>query len=158
MSAVTTPSPAGSAARQSPRAVAWRRAAFGILATFILLGPAPGQLFGLHSMLLREWVMFSGAGVGLLKGRFTLHRADGTVTLTPLEAAGLSSYLELPIARRPYQAADLKTFAARICGDARPAERVSFEGSIGTFSGWSPLNVADVCNAPAQVQAGGGRS
>ena len=106
-------------------------------------------------MLLREWVMFSGAGVGLLKGRFTLHRPEGAVTMTPLEAAGLSNYLALPIARRPSQAADLKTFAARICGEAKPGERVSFEGSIGTFTGWSPLDVPDVCHAPAPAETGG---
>src|SRR5690348_13731963 len=36
-------------------APARRRVAFAALAIFILLGPAPGQLFGVHSVLLREW-------------------------------------------------------------------------------------------------------
>ena len=80
--------------------IKWRRAAFTGLAAFILLGPAPGQLFGLHTIVLREWRMFSGAGIGLLKGRFTVHRATGTVTMSPLEVAGLPSYLALPIDRR----------------------------------------------------------
>ena len=157
MTVVTTSTSAEAAAHPSRRVATWRRVVFAILAAFILLGPAPGQLFGMHSMLLREWIMFSGAGVGVLKGRFTLHRLEGAVTMTPLEAAGLSSYLALPIARRPSQAADLKTFAARICGEAKPAERVSFEGSIGTFTGWTALNVPDVCDALAEVPAGGAR-
>ncbi len=122
--------------------------AFAAIAAFILIGPAPGHLFGIHSALLREWQMFSAAGVGLLKGTFTLHRASGIVTMTPLEAAGLPSYLALPIDRRPYRAADLKLFAARVCGDTRETARLSFEGSIGTFSGWRALTVHDVCHAP----------
>jgi hypothetical protein len=131
-----------------------RRAAFAILAAFILLGPAPGQLFGLHSMFLREWVMFSAAGIGLLKGHFTLHRADGAVTMSPLEVVALPSYLVLPLDRRIYEPADLKAFAARICNDARETARLSFEGSVGTFSGWRPLIADDVCNAPAQAHYG----
>jgi hypothetical protein len=129
-----------------------RRVAFAVLAAFILLGPAPGHLFGIHSVLLRNWIMFSGAGVGLLKGQFTLHRADGAVTLSPIEAADLPSYLALPIDRRIYKPADLKTFAARICGDVRETARLSFDGSVGTFAGWRALTVDDVCNESGQVR------
>jgi hypothetical protein len=124
---------------------------FAAVAAFIVLGPAPGQLFGMHSTLLREWKMFSGAGVGLLKGQFTLHRADGPITMSPLEVAGLSSYLALPIDQRVYEPGNLKTFAARVCNDAHETARLSFEGSIGTFSGWQPLSVRDVCGDPAQA-------
>jgi hypothetical protein len=133
-------------------APASRRAAFAALAAFILLGPAPGQLFGAHTVLLREWQMFSGAGVGLLKGHFTLHRADGAVTLSPLEVAALPSHLALPIERRVYEPSDLKAFAARICNDARETARLSFEGSVGTFSGWRALAVHDVCRDPAPAR------
>jgi hypothetical protein len=131
-----------------------RRVAFAAIAAFILLGPAPGQLFGAHSMLLREWQMFAGAGVGLVKGHFTLHRADGAVTMSPLEVAALPSYLALPINRRIYEPSDLKTFAERICNDARETARLSFEGSIGTFNGWRALTVHDVCNDPARARQG----
>jgi hypothetical protein len=134
-----------------------RRTAFAAIATFILLGPAPGQLFGIHSMFLREWLMFSGAGVGLAKGRFTLHRADGAVTMSPLEVAALPSYLALPLDRRIFEPADLKTFAARICDDARETARLSFEGSVGTFTGWRTLTAHDVCNEPAQAHYGDAR-
>src|SRR6187431_451225 len=114
------PNPALAAGRSSVRC---RRAAFAGLAAFILLGPAPGQLFGLHTMALREWKMFAGAGVGLPQGRFTLHRAAGPVTMSPLEAAGLPSYLALPIERRIAAPADLRIFAARVCGTLQPTER-----------------------------------
>jgi hypothetical protein len=105
-------------------------------------------------MLFREWKMFSGAGVGLLKGHFTLHRADGAITMSPLEVAALPSYLALPIKHRVYEPADLKEFAARICNDARETARLSFAGSVGTFAGWRTLSVDDVCNNPAQARHG----
>ena len=142
------------AARPQGLAPTSRRAVFAILAAFILLGPAPGHLFGVHTMLLREWVMFSGAGVGLLKGSFTLHRPDVAVTLSPLEVAALPSYLALPIHQRVYAAADLRIFAARICGVTRETARLSFDGSVGTFAGWQALAVHDVCNEPEQGRYG----
>ena len=102
-------------------------------------------------MFLREWVMFSGAGIGLAKGRFTLHRADGAVTMSPLEVVALPSYLALPLNRRIYEPADLKAFAARICNDPRETARLSFEGSVGTFAGWrrsSPMTFATIPHKP----------
>jgi len=148
---VAYPAPTDAPAQTQRSTPTWRRTAFATIAIFILLGPAPGQLFGVHSMLLREWQMFSAAGVGLAKGRFTLHRAGGAVTMSPLEVLGLPSYLALPLDRRIYEPADLKTFAARICGDARETARLSFEGSVATFAGWRALTAHDVCNEPAQA-------
>lgn len=145
--AFTHPASPDAPARAQRMAPTSRRVAFAVIAAFILLGPAPGQLFGVHSMLLREWQMFAGAGVGLVKGQFTLHRADGAVIMSPLEVAALPSYLALPINQRVYEPSDLKTFAARICNDAREKARLSFDGSIGTFAGWRPLTVPDVCNS-----------
>lgn len=139
-------SPALAAGRSSVR---WRRAAFAGLAAFILLGPAPGQLFGLHTIALREWRMFAGAGVGLPQGRFTVHRAVGTATMSPLEVAGLPSYLALPIDRRIAAPADLRAFAARLCDSLHETARLSFEGSVGTSEGRQALTVDDVCNPPA---------
>src|SRR6476660_5943212 len=146
---LTCTAPTDAPAHTQRSAPTLRRAAFAAIAAFILLGPAPGQLFGVHSILLREWVMFSAAGIGLVKGHFTLHRADGAVTMSPLEVVALPSYLALPLDRRIYDPADLKAFAARICNDARETARLSFAGSVGTFAGWRPRIADDVCNAPA---------
>jgi hypothetical protein len=152
--ALTYPASTNASANMRRSVSTPRRVAFAAIAVFILLGPAPGQLFGAHSMLLREWIMFSGAGVGLLKGSFTLHRIDAVVTMSPLEVLALPSYLALPIDRRVYEPADLKTFAGRICNDTRETERLSFEGSVGTFSGWRTLTAEDICNAPRQAHFG----
>ena len=134
--------------------VKWRRAAFAGLAAFILLGPAPGHLFGLHTIVLREWRMFAGAGIGLLQGQFTVHRAVGTVTMSPLEVAGVPSYLALPRARRA-RPADLRAFAARLCDDPHETGRLSFEGSVGTSKGRQVLTVHDVCNVSPPARHGG---
>ena len=145
-------SPAPAAGRPS---VKWRRAAFAGLAAFILLGPAPGHLFGLHTIVLREWRMFAGAGIGLLQGQFTVHRAVGTVTMSPLEVAGLPSYLALPTKRRIARPADLRAFAARLCDNPHETGRLSFEGSVGTGKGRQALTVHDVCNGSPPASHGG---
>jgi hypothetical protein len=149
--ASTYPASAGAPASTQRSVRSLRRAAFVALAAFILLGPAPGQLFGVHSILLREWLMFSGAGVGLAKGQFTLHRAEGAVTMSPLEVLALPTYLALPLDRRIYKPSDLKTFAARICDSGRETARLSFEGSVAAFIGWRALTAYDICNHPAQA-------
>ena len=121
---VAYPAPTDASAQTQRSTPTWRRAAFATVAIFILLGPAPGQLFGVHSMLLREWQMFSAAGVGLAKGRFTLHRAGGAVTMSPLEVLGLPSYLALPLDRRIYEPGGLENLRGphlrRRPGDGAP--------------------------------------
>ena len=51
---VAYPAPTDAPAQTQRSTPTWRRTAFATIAIFILLGPAPGQLFGVHSMLLRE--------------------------------------------------------------------------------------------------------
>ena len=99
--------------------------------------------------------MFAGAGIGLLQGQFTMHRAAGTVTMSPLEVARLPSYLALPIEARIAGPADLRAFAARLCDNPRETERLSFEGSVGTSEGRQALAVHDVCNMPPPGSHGG---
>ena len=74
--------------------------------------------------------------------------------MSPLEVLGLPSYLALPLDRRIYKPADLKTFASRICNDARETARLSFEGSVAGFAGWQALTVNDVCNESASAHFG----
>jgi hypothetical protein len=109
-----------------------RRVVFVLLAAFILLG----------------------AGLGLPKGHFTLHRADGDRTMTPLEVAGLPTYLALPIAQRIYKPSDLRSFATRICDSGGETARLSFQGRVGTFTGWRTLTADDVCHEPSQAHYG----
>ena len=137
------------ARRRARPAITVRRAAFCLVAAVIYLGPAPGQLFGLHSPWLREWVMFSRVGEGILDGAFTLVRPDGPVeTYTPLEAAGLARYpivLHYLFPRRVRDAGDLGRFAAPLCARAPAGAAVSFRGAVGDRDGWRPLQAEDVC-------------
>lgn len=120
------------------------------LSLFIVFGPAVGQVFGRHTLLLREWIMFSGSGVGVLKGSFTLRHADGTATsLTPLAVLGLTRYPSDPpdvFGRLVLADDDLRAYAAPLC-DSR-AGTLSFHGWVGTRQGWRPLAADDVCALP----------
>lgn len=126
-----------------------RRYVFFTLAAFILLGPAPGQLFGKHSPWLREWVMYSGVGVGLPKGVFTVHDLSGPVSeYTPLQAAGLEQYPQIVhyfFDKRIFEDADLTRFAANTCEALLPGQHLSFDGVVGTRKGWVPMPVANLC-------------
>jgi len=126
-----------------------RRYAFFALAAFILLGPAPGQLFDKRSPWLREWVMYSGVGVGLPKGVFTVHDASGPVAdYTPLQAAGLERYpliVHYFFDKRIFEDADLTRYAAGLCEGLLPGQHLSFDGVVGTRKGWVPMPVTNLC-------------
>ncbi len=134
-----------------------RRVAFVAVAAFLLLGPAPGQLFGAHSFFLREWIMFAGVGVGIPKGVFTLHTADGAaLPLTPTQVVGVTAYPQIRhylFDKRVFEDADIKLFAGRVCDQAQEGERLSFEGFIGTRLGWRAVSVDDICALPDPVEA-----
>ncbi len=134
--------------------IGWRRHAFAALAAFILLAPAPGQLFDQHSPWLREWIMYSGVGVGIPKGVFVVHdETGGTAELTPLAAAGLERFPRIPhyyFEGRVFEPAHLARFATSICADLPVGQRVSFVGDVGTRHGWTAMPVEDVCNGDVQ--------
>lgn len=119
---------------------------------FIMFGPAAGQVFGRHSVFLREWVMFSGGGVGVLKGTFTLRRTDGAVVhMTPLDVLGLKRYPSTPPDEFDHlivEDHDLRNFASRVCDHSTEPAHLSFHGAVGTRQGWQPLDVEDVCALP----------
>lgn len=139
----------GAAAR-----AAVRRAAFAAVAAFIFLGPAPGQLFGLHVPLLREWVMFAGVGTGIPKGDFIVRNGEVEVSRhTPLQAAGLAAYPTIhhyQFETRIRTAADIGRFAATLCGTLAPDQRLDFEGVVGTRNGWLAFTNFDVCAAEVE--------
>lgn len=128
-----------------------RRIGFTAIALFILLAPAAGQIFGVKHLLLREWVMYSGVGVGIPKGEFRIWRGDQPVaTLSPLEALELTAYprvIHYTFPHRILGDEDLPGFAARLCAALadHDADRVSFEGVIGTRQGWRSARHGDLC-------------
>ena len=128
-----------------------RRAGFVGIALFILLAPSAGQVFGVKHLLLREWVMYSGVGVGIPRGEFRIWRGDHMVaTLSPLEALDLPAYpsvIHYTFAHRVLDDADLPGFAARLCETLADhgGDRVSFEGVVGTRDGWRSAQHDDLC-------------
>lgn len=131
------------------------------LSLFIMFGPAAGQIFGRHHGFLREWIMFSGSGIGVLKGRFTLHSAGGSdQTMTPLALMRLTTYPDAPpdeFGRLVFHAGDLRKVAAQVCNGRAAVSRLSFAGWVGTRQGWRSLAVDDVCALP-EHPAGDGSS
>lgn len=131
-----------------------RRIGFGVIALFILLAPSAGQVFGVNHLLLREWVMYSGVGIGIPKGEFRIWRGDQIVaTLSPLEALDLPAYpsvIHYTFQHRILGDEDFPGFAAQLCAALadHDADRVSFEGVIGTRQGWRSAREGDLC-APA---------
>ena len=135
---------------------AGRTALIVCLGVFIVFGPAVGQVFGRHTLLFREWIMFSGSGVGVLKGSFTLRHADDTVTaLTPLDVLGLTRYPSDPpdeFGWLVWSDDDLRAYAARLCDGH--AGTLSFHGWVGTRQGWRPLAMEDICARPMPASPG----
>lgn len=127
----------------------WRRIAFCLILAFIYLGPAPGQLFGQHSPWLREWIMFSGVGVGIPDGTFIVTAPDGsTEAFTPLEAAGLDQYpiiWHYQFDRRILKKDQFEQFATALCDEAPATHDVSFDGAVGTREGWRAAQVDNIC-------------
>lgn len=127
-----------------------RKAVFVVLAGFILLSPAPGQLFDQPSPWLREWVMYSGVGTGIPAGDFHILDEAGAVveTLTPLQAAGLSRYPNMShylFEGWMQSPDDLWRFAAAACAGLDPGRRLSFDGRVGTRQGWQEVQRGDIC-------------
>jgi hypothetical protein len=135
-----------------------RRAVFGVLAAVILFGPAPGQLFGHHSPALREWKMYSGVGVGILRGSFTLREGERAIAAaSPLEALGMQRYPRIRHYLFPnmvFAPEDLAPYAATLCAGAAPGQTVIFDGHVGTRQGWRALAADDLCALPAHAGAG----
>jgi len=126
-----------------------RHIAFGLFTVLIYLGPAPGQLFDSHSPWLREWVMFSGVGVGIPNGRFVVRSEDGVeAILTPLEAANIERYpliLHYLFKNRIFAEDHFARFAAPLCATVPDTSFVSFDGAVGTRQGWRPVQIENIC-------------
>jgi hypothetical protein len=138
------------------RGVAWdfrrwaRTIVFVLFAAHIWFGPYAVQILEIRNPLFRPWTMFSGIGVGILKGEFHAVGRNGSVrTLTPLQMLGLDRY---PVMRstqfpmRVIEPGDLRKFTASYCELHDP--KLSFTGFVGTRTGWRALSAADICAWP----------
>ena len=129
--------------------VGLRRGGFCARAPFIPLGPIFPQAFAVHSPLFRPWTMFSGVGVGILKGSFRVEDGQGPAReMTPLELLGLERYPRIRqyhFEERVRDPEDLRKFVAEYCDGLAPGARLSFAGHVGTREGWRALKGDDLC-------------
>jgi hypothetical protein len=127
-----------------------RTVVFAFLASLIVLGPFAAQILEMRSPLLRPWTMFSGVGVGILKGVFTHERADGSrADMTPLQVRGLDRYPVIRGTQFQYLVSDdrdLRRFAGDYCDQVGGA--LAFNGWVGTRTGWRSLEAQNICDGP----------
>jgi len=130
------------------RATAARRAAFCVVALFIVLAPMFPHLFDLRSPFLRSWKMYSDVGVGILKGAFRIDDGVSRRDLSPLQVMGLERYPRLRhflFEHRVRESGDVARLAEPFCATLAPGVRLSFDGAVGTRQGWRPLQVENIC-------------
>lgn len=130
---------------KSPRL---RRVAFGGLAAFILWAPAIQQVFHIYSPLFRPWVMYSGVGLGLLRGDVEITRTDGSERLSPEAFLNVRFYPSTMSIRDRHVVLDEGALVARIkayCRANPDAIAVSFEGEVSGLQGWRPISAAEAC-------------
>lgn len=127
----------------------FRRLAFVIIAGFILIAPAMPQVFGITSVFFRPWTMFSGVGIGLLKGEFIETSPHGDVTRhSPQHVLGRERYSRAMTSPHPYlvlSEAHLTDVAAPFCETISRDTRLAFDGYRQTRNGWVRLTTENVC-------------
>ncbi len=125
------------------------RAGYLAVAAFILLGPAVYQIFGYKTYSLRTWRMYSGVGVGVLRGEFSLTRgAEEIARETPLQFFGRDRYVNVGLIDPTdliWTEKDLTRLAEARCAELEPGVLLGFKGLRGTFTGWAPLTMTDIC-------------
>lgn len=125
------------------------RVGYLAIAAFILLGPAVYQIFGYKTYTLRTWRMYAGVGVGVLRGEFSLSRgAEKIGRETPLQFFGLDRYANVGVIDQTdlvRTEEDLTRLAEARCAELEPGVQISFKGFQGTFTGWAPLSMTDIC-------------
>lgn len=125
------------------------RAGYLALAAFILIGPGLGQVAGLKSPAIRTWKMYSGVGVGVLRGVFVVTRDGAEIAReTPLQVLGLARYPggeHYDFAARVLAPGDLERLAAPRCAALGPGEVLAYRGEVGGLDGWEPLAADDLC-------------
>lgn len=133
-------------AKNSPPLI--RRAAFSLLAAFILLAPAVQQVLGVYLPIFRPWVMYSGVGLGLLRGEVIVTRAEGTERLTPEAFLGLRYYPGTMSIKAPHVILNKAALSARMaayCAAYGEVQSLAFDGEMSWLDGWRPLSAALEC-------------
>ena len=124
-----------------------RRLIFGALAAFILLSPALPQIFRIDHPAFRPWIMFSGVGLGLLRGEIVVE-GDEVRRLSPKAFLNLPYYPHTMSIRDAHVVLDEAALNARMaayCAEHRAASALSFDGDVSGLRGWRALSVRHEC-------------
>ena len=130
-----------------PEAPPARRLIFGAVAAFILLGPALPQVFGVYNPLFRPWVMFSGVGLGLLRGDVVVEGAETTL-LSPETFLSVAYYPHTMSIRDAHVVLSEEALIARMasyCAEHAEVTALSFDGDLSGLKGWRAVSVRHDC-------------
>lgn len=143
-------------ARASSIKVAWRTAAMTLIGSYFLLSPVLPQVFDTGRPWVRQWTMFGGVGVGLLKGDFFFKPTEGEIRrLSVLDVHGLKRY---PVTAQFYrydglifEDADFLRLAAKYCAANSEAQgEILFKGRLGHGKAWRTVEYRSACGDESQ--------
>lgn len=112
-----------------------RLAVFLAITAFMIGGPVAEQVFGLRSVVLRSWTMFSAIGLGVIDASFAIRQADGT--LVPLDRFAMLEASQGGKLRRIESRDELASIIKRLCSAVGQGADIRVRARQATRDGWS---------------------
>lgn len=107
---------------------------FLVVAAFMIGAPLAGQVFGVRSVVLRSWAMFSGTGLGVIDASFAIRQADGT--LVPLDRFAVLDASRSGKLKRIESRDELASVIQRLCAAAEQGADIRVRARQATRDGW----------------------
>lgn len=118
-----------------------RLAAFLAIAAFIIGGPVAEQVFGLRSVVLRSWTMFSTIGLGVIDASFAIRQADGT--FVPFDRFAVLDASRGGKMKRIESRDELASVIERLCAAAGQGADIRVRARQATRDGWDIVYTDD---------------
>jgi len=118
-----------------------RSTVFAILFVWMAAGPFYVQVLGVRNeftQYIREWIMFSGRGIGFVETRYFQKMPDGSERdLDRFELLGFPVPRKAPLWlwRTPH-AGRARSIAVQLCAKLEPGADVRLVARLATMSGW----------------------
>lgn len=92
--------------------------------------------------------MYSGVGLGLLRGDVVVSKVDGVTTLTPEAFLGLYYYPRRMSLKEPHVTLDeaaLRNQMTAYCEAQNGVVGIAFQGEVSGMNGWRSISVEQAC-------------
>jgi len=111
-----------------------RLSVFLAILAFMVGGPLAEQVFGLRSVVLRSWTMFSGMGLGVIDASFAIRQADGA--FVPLDRFATLDASPDGKLKRIESRDELASVIKRLCMAAGQGADIRASARQATRDGW----------------------